>query len=145
MSFIQLPYIVNEDDETVETALIFSNEVFYSVTFDVNATSGTANGKWYVVRLLLSSYTLNLKEQDFDLGPHTVTFPARTTIVYLSVSIRNDNIVEGDENFTLTIDPSSLPNDIFIDNYNETTVTIANDDCKFTIYFIYTRNDFKKL
>ena len=45
VSFIQLPYIVNEDDGAVQTVLIFSNEVSYSVTFDVIQIGGTATGK----------------------------------------------------------------------------------------------------
>ena len=69
-------------------------------------------------------------EQDYNVGPYPITFPARTTIVYLDIPIINDNIVEDDESFILTINSSSLPIDIFIGNGNETTVTIANDDCK---------------
>lgn len=42
--------------------------------------------------------------------------------------------MEDDENFTLTFNTSSLPEDIFVGDGNETTVTIANDDCKLYIY-----------
>ena len=42
--------------------------------------------------------------------------------------------MEDDENFTLTIDESSLPiNTIFIGDVTTVTITIANDDCKSTI------------
>ena len=75
------------------------------------------------------NYTVSI-EQDYNVGPYPITFPARTTIYYLDIPIINDNIVEGDESFILTIDSSSLPIDIFIGDDNETTVTIANDDCK---------------
>ena len=49
--------------------------------------------------------------------------------------------MEVDESFTLAIDPSSLLTEISIGDGNETTVTIANDDCKLIIrmkqnYFI---------
>ena len=101
-----------------------------------------------VKQLMVSDTSLNcvyhlhfftLLDQDYEYGIHTVTFPARTTIIYLSISITNDNIVEGDENFALTIDRSSLPNDIFIDDNYGATVTIADDDCMFIIlfHFIY--------
>ena len=45
MNFIQLPYTINEDDGEVQIVLIFSNELSYSVTFDVIVTGGTATGK----------------------------------------------------------------------------------------------------
>ena len=71
-----------------------------------------------------------LTEQDYDFGPYMITFPVNTTIVYLIIPIINDNIVEDDENFTLIINSSSLPLDIFLGDGNVATVTIANDDCK---------------
>ena len=86
-------------------------------------------------------------EQDYDDGPHRITFPAGTTIVYLNIPIIDDNIVEDDENFTLTINSSSLPTNIVIGNVNEITVTIANDDCKLcnakylTYFSSYTNTD----
>lgn len=45
-----------------------------------------------------------------------------------NVTIINDMIVEDDENFTLTIDRSSLPNSFTV---KRTTVIILEDDCKY--------------
>ena len=66
-----------------------------------------------------------LTGEDYDIGPYNITFPAGMTIVSLSIPIIDDNILEGNENFTLMIDPT-----IVGDNYNETTVVILDDDCK---------------
>jgi len=43
-------------------------------------------------------------------------------------AIRDDNIVEDDETFSLIIDPSSLPRSVSIGSPGEATVTIKNDD-----------------
>ena len=51
------------------------------------------------------------------------------TRVPFDVSITDDEVLEGDEDFTLTIDPSG---DYNVRNRKDsTTVTIKNDDCKF--------------
>ena len=67
---------------------------------------------------------------DYDSGPYTVTIPVGMTSVTFDVSINDDDIFEGDENFMLTIDLSSLPNGVNPSIPGEATVTIVNDDCK---------------
>ena len=57
------------------------------------------------------------------------------TSVPFNVSINDDDIFEGNEDFTLTIDPSSLPNDVTVGSPDQATVTIVDNDCKF-IYII---------
>ena len=70
---------------------------------------------------------------DYTSGPYTVTFPAGQTTATFSISINDDDIVEGDENFMLTIDPSSLPPNVTRGTPAETTVTIVNDDRKWLV------------
>ena len=67
---------------------------------------------------------------DYDSGPFDITFPAGETLAIFNVSINNDNIVEGNENFTLSINSSSLPHDVTVVNPVQTTVTIVDDDCE---------------
>ena len=67
---------------------------------------------------------------DYSSGPYNVTFPAGETSVQFSVMIYNDNILEGNENFTLTINPSSLPSGVTVGDPSQATVTIVNDDSK---------------
>jgi len=52
------------------------------------------------------------------------------TSVTFDVLITDDNILEGIENFMLTIDQSSLPTGVFHGDPSEATVTIVDDDCK---------------
>ena len=73
---------------------------------------------------------LNAAGTDYDIGPHSVTFLAGRTRESLVITIKKDNIVEGNETFILSIDQSSLPDNVTIGNHSQTTVTIS-DDCKF--------------
>ena len=52
------------------------------------------------------------------------------TNVSFNVSINDDNILEGNENFTLNIESSSLPPDVNIGDPDEATVTIVDSDCR---------------
>ena len=67
---------------------------------------------------------------DFTSGPYTITFHAGVTMVTFDVPITNDGILEGNENFMLTIDETSLPNYITRGTSPEATVTIVDDVCK---------------
>ena len=50
------------------------------------------------------------------------------TSIPFNVSITDDNVLEDDENFSLTIDPSSLPSNVTADNPSQATVTIVDND-----------------
>ena len=67
---------------------------------------------------------------DYTSGPYTVTFPAGVTVVPFDVPINDDNKVEGNEIFNVTIDPSSLPSAVTAGIPLQATVTVADDDCK---------------
>lgn len=53
------------------------------------------------------------------------------TSVPFNVSIISDDILEDDENFSLTIDLSSLPNNVTADDPYEAMVTILDRDGKY--------------
>ena len=67
---------------------------------------------------------------DYTSGPYTVTFPAGQTNATFNVPINDDNILEGNENFMLTINSSLLPDDVLLGDPNQATVTIMDDDHK---------------
>ena len=67
---------------------------------------------------------------DYTSGPYTVTFPAAQTTATFDVAINDDNILEGNENFILNIDGTSLPTGVTRGNPGEATVTIVDDDRK---------------
>ena len=55
-----------------------------------------------------------------------MTIPAGMMRASFDIVINNDNIVEGNENFTLVITSSPLP----VGSNNEAMVTIVDDECK---------------
>ena len=69
---------------------------------------------------------------DYDSGPYTVTFLAGSTTATFNVPINDDDILEGNETFMLTIDPS-LPDGVTRGTPSEATVTIVDDDRKFLL------------
>ena len=52
------------------------------------------------------------------------------TRVPFDIPISNDTLYEGNENFVLTIDSSSLPTGGGVDDPSQATVTIVDDDRK---------------
>lgn len=78
---------------------------------------------------------------DYDSGPHNVTFPAGVTNVTFNVMINNDNILEENEIFTLSVTAVSLPSKVTNITSAQATVTIMDDDSKcFTIGINYFMN-----
>ena len=67
---------------------------------------------------------------DYTSGPYTVTFPAGQTTATFDVPMIDDDILEGNENFMLTIDETSLPDRVTRGSPGEATVTIVDDDGK---------------
>ena len=65
---------------------------------------------------------------DYYFGPYNVMIPARVTSVSFNISIIDDNVLEGNENFVLTINPSSLPNDVNVGNPHQAVVIIVDND-----------------
>ena len=66
--------------------------------------------------------------EDFYSGPYMVMFTAGETSVSFNVSIINDNTLEANEDFTLTIDSSSILNNFRVGDPGSAIVTIVNDD-----------------
>ena len=69
---------------------------------------------------------------DYKSGPYFITFPAGVTRVSFVVVITNDNVLEGDEKFSLSIDRRTIqPSQrVTVRNSNQVTVTIYDDDGK---------------
>ena len=64
---------------------------------------------------------------------YNVSFSPRSFATFFSsiyINITNDNVVERDERFHVTIDPSSLPTGVILGRYSQATVEIDNTDCK---------------
>ena len=67
---------------------------------------------------------------DYVSGPYTVKFSARMTEVLFNVTIMDDNILESNETFQLSITSSSLPNRVTVNNLSVVNVTIVDNDRK---------------
>jgi len=66
---------------------------------------------------------------DYVSDPYNVTFNAGETEVTLIISIIDDNILESNENFNVTVNPVSLPIEVFVaSNTGYATVIIVDDD-----------------
>ena len=63
---------------------------------------------------------------DYTSGPYTVTFPAGQTTATFNVPITDAMILEGNENFMLTIN-QTLPTNVTCGTPNEATVIIYDD------------------
>ena len=68
--------------------------------------------------------------EDYLPGPYNVTFIAGMISVPLYVAIFHDNTSESDERFNLTIDTSSLPSSVTVDDPDQVRVTIVDDSGK---------------
>ena len=71
---------------------------------------------------------------DYDTGPYIVVFHVGVTSTTFNVTIINDNILELDENFNLTMSPSTASNVILGQNY-QTRINIMNDDSKYIVEY----------
>ena len=65
---------------------------------------------------------------DYDSGPYSITFIAGDIRVTFNVTVTDDNVFEGKESFTLTINPNSLPKSVVVDDPRNATVTIVDND-----------------
>ena len=68
------------------------------------------------------------EHDDYIPGPFNVAFIAGKISATFNVLINDDDILEENENFYLSIDQTSLPLSVSIDGNDEATVTIVNDD-----------------
>lgn len=113
INFHQSTYSVNENNGAVRVMLVLSNPSSLDITVQVFITNGSATG------------------QDFDnnSGPYTITIPATETSASFEIAIVDNNILETDEDFILTIQPLDSSN-VTIGNTQQTTVIILDDDGK---------------
>ena len=79
--------------------------------------------------------------EDYDFGSYSVEFNAGMTRSPLDVSINDDDVLEGNENFILIINQSSLPESVTVDDRGEVIVTIVDDDRKLYNPLFIARNN----
>ena len=77
---------------------------------------------------------------DYTSGPYSCQFNAGEVRTSFIISINNDNIPEGNEMFTLTIDTSSLHSNVTVGGPNQIRATIVDDDGKCKVINVLIRN-----
>ena len=93
--------------------------------------SWTSHSPQYSIAIFPTGKSLHIiftGGEDYTSGPYNVTFTAGGTIALLTIPINDDKTFEGNENFTLTIDSSSLPSDVTVINPSQITVTVIEDE-----------------
>ena len=67
---------------------------------------------------------------DYGSGFYNIKIPTGSANVTLNISIIDDLVLEGNEEFYLIIDQSSSFSGVIIGNPNKVVVKIIDDDCK---------------
>ena len=76
---------------------------------------------------------------DYQRRPFSLTFSASVNSIPVVVGLINDNMFEGSENFTLSIDSSKLPNYVMVAQPSEVVVVITDDnDGRCISYALYS-------
>lgn len=70
---------------------------------------------------------------DYNGGLYNITFFPWIVRTTFNISITDDSILEINEEFSLTINSTSLPTRIFSGNIQRTTILIADNDGKHTL------------
>ena len=71
---------------------------------------------------------LQIGNVDYTSGSYSVEFLAGMTNVSLNISLIDDDVLENNENFYLSIDEDSLPTSIIAGATDRTIVNIVDDD-----------------
>lgn len=122
--FNESMYSVNENEGSVQPVVVLSNPSSIDITVQVTSTAFTATGKPINIVPVngMSEFTAG---DDFASGPYVVELSAGATSALLNIVINDDDIVEDNEMFILSINAFSLPISV---TANQTTVTIVDDD-----------------
>ena len=75
-------------------------------------------------------YTFELGGVDYTSGPYSIIFTAGITNTSFDVTIIDNDVYRGNVYFNITIDVSSLPNDVMVGDTNQSSVIIVDDDSK---------------
>ena len=78
--------------------------------------------------LIDNTYAMHIGDDDYESETFNITIPAGEINVPFNISIIDDNTLEANESFSLTIDSSSLPSRVLLQPDCMLTVTIVDDD-----------------
>ena len=132
--FNESVYSATEGTGNVQPVLVLSSPLLFDITVQVETT---ATGKLANVITNSNASCVHsiCKGDDISSGPFNVTFFAGDTHAVFNVTIIDDNVVEGVENFSLSIDPTSLPRNVSVGNPSQITLLIFDNDSKYKLIY----------
>ena len=131
MRFSEPVYDINEDVGLAQFSLHLSNPLSFNIIVDLFNTNITALGNHSSIVIsygIIVTYDMTGGGIDYNFGPYPVTIFAGETDVQFDVMIIDDDVLEGNETFNLTIDEPLLY--IRVVAGNPATVTIVDNDGK---------------
>lgn len=111
--------------------MALNNPSSTNITVEVYDTNITATSKvyMYIYRLWwLMKWSTFIGGVDYEPGPYSVTLLAGNTVASFYLSIFDNILFEGNEDLILTINSSSLPSHVTINDTLQTTTLIIIDD-----------------
>ena len=121
--FDNATYISDENTGVVKPLLVLSNPsslVETAQVINIDITTGTMYAQF-----IGYTFTINILGQDYSSGPYAVSFPIGFTNVSFDIMINDDNIMEDDEMFNISI--ISITNGHIVGNPGVATVTIVDN------------------
>ena len=80
--------------------------------------------------MIIHFYLSTCLDTDYSSGPYNVTIPAGYISFTLSILVIDNNVLEGQKEFYLTINQSSSLNGVVISSPQRTVVEIIDNECK---------------
>ena len=115
----------------IQLTLALSSPSSMNITVRVTDKEDTAAGKLASSGITSCVYICTTGYGvDYTSGPFYITFPPGDMLFVFNVPITDDDIVEFNESFVLSVDPSSLPAGVTISKHDQIFATIIDDDCK---------------
>ena len=88
--------------------------------------------------LILGGWKYDIDGVDYVYQNYTVKFYEGEKSKKLFINLVDDNIVESDETYNLTINGASLRDRVIVGEFDTATIVIANDDSKYICIHSYS-------
>ncbi len=125
--FTEPVYTVAENGGTAVVCVEKDKEIAERFTVSLPTQEGTASGECASCCLVTSSSTLYVDGLDYDENTQSVEFiPEGPNVLCANFSITNDDLTEGTETFTVSLEPSD--SDVVKGDPSTTTVNIIDDE-----------------
>jgi len=125
VNFSQELYSFVEGSGNTQIELLFSNPSSFDIVVHVMWNDITATG------LNSSECVESDPTRDYLNGVPSVKFPANTIMQFVNITICDDNVLEEDETFSVTIVSNSNPDNVTNGSPDNVIVTFVDDDRKY--------------